>query len=214
MVHSGSDVERLLRDRDLRDHLHFPPRVCRRQQVGHGQLKTTICCQSTFIWADCGHGVWILLGSWLVDPCPLGLPHQVTIYLIDIRWPFSFFSFQLFKLSFLAPTRLCLVRFQMQWCLSQIQNFGVWANFKMTPLRWSLFAETPKDLCKYMSEGFNAPRRQLLRAHSYSRMICWSHFSRDWRDLVFYTSLPSLVSFVLVRVKTLTQNMDVGFSQY
>ena len=38
MVHSGSDVERVLRDRHLRDHLHIPPRVCRRQQVEHGQL--------------------------------------------------------------------------------------------------------------------------------------------------------------------------------
>ena len=129
------------------------------------------------------------MGSWLVDPCPLGLPHQVTILL---------FPCQLFKLSLLAPTQLCLVIFKifLWWCFSQIPNFTS---------RQSVFAETAKDLFKYMYEGFNAPWRQLLRAHPDDLL---KPFFRDWRDLVFYTSLPSLVSLVLVRIKTWTQNMD------
>ena len=42
VVHSRSDVERLLRDRHLRDHLHIPPRVRRWQQVEHGWLIVMI----------------------------------------------------------------------------------------------------------------------------------------------------------------------------
>ena len=42
VVHSRSDVERLLRDRHLRDHLHIPPRVRRWQQVEHGWLIAMI----------------------------------------------------------------------------------------------------------------------------------------------------------------------------
>ena len=42
VVPSRSDVERLLRDRYLRDHVHIPPRVRRWQQVEHGLLIAMI----------------------------------------------------------------------------------------------------------------------------------------------------------------------------
>ena len=62
-------------------------------------------CPSIFIWTDCRHGIWVLLGSWLVDPCPLGLPHQVTILL---------FPFQLFQILIVSS---CKSSLSTQWVL-------------------------------------------------------------------------------------------------
>ena len=90
--------------------------------------------------------------------------------------------------------------FEYFWVLGWL-TLALWAYLIRLPFSFSLFnfltliaSSARGSVCTHVSILIHISSTQFFFIHC--------HFFRDWRDLVFYTSLPSIVSVVLVRIKT------------